>query len=353
VRLAPCALLAGVVLLLGGGPGIAAAEESAAQEVTARETATRPDPGVHLLSNLYRESSPAVVGVTARHDGDDYIGSGTVIDPVGLVLTALTVVPEGADSIRVYLQGGATVNARQVKAVAEKDFCLLRTEPPGSYPAISLGDSSAVRIGQLSVTLGNAFGSITEDDQVSFAAGLVSGRYSLSSVIGDARLQGQVLETTAPVNDYMDGGPLLDRDGRLVGLVTAHYARSRWLGTAVPINDLKPLFGDFRRWHSDRAHATPKYLGLELSEAGGGVPEARAVRIDAVYEHSPASLCGLEPGAIVRRVAGNEVDSLETFLETLEGISAGESLRLTISAAGRDPESSETLEVEVPIWAQF
>jgi len=261
--------------------------------------AASDDPSASLA---YEKASPAVVGITCRLGPEGrYFGTGSIIDPSGLVATSITVVPKEARSIRVYLRGGIVARARSVLTHEEKELSLLRLEAPSGadgngagangavrWPFLTLGDSDEVRLGQLAVTLGNAFQCIEDDDQVAVGEGVVSGLYALSDSQDESKYKGRVVETTAHLNDGMDGGPLVDQDGSLLGILCLNYSRNRFLGTAVPINELKPLIAAERGWLSDRIEEYPVYAGLEAEQAAEG-----QVRLLRIYRESPALLAGL------------------------------------------------------------
>lgn len=341
------------------------------------------------FTRLYETASRAVVGVRCQTDEGAYSGTGTIVDPDGLVLTSTTVVPTGAHGIEIYLTGGQKTGADLLETAPEREFSLLRiraddllrargdaAKAPATFPFVPLGNSSAIHIGQPTLSLGNAFNSIIRDDQVTVAAGIVSGRYVLDSQDRSRRSYrtlaassdesagpdsavsplyvGPVIETTSHVNDYMDGGPLLDREGRLVGILSLHVSRDRWLGTAIPVNLLKPLFGVHRPWYSDRARPGDLYLGLELSETGRSGSGERRLRIDHVFAGSPAADAGVRRDQLLLGVDGQPVSTVDDLRTLLQAARSASSLRLLL--AETDPEDADPSmpgEVLVRCWARF
>src|SRR5262245_64665116 len=255
------------------------------------ETARGPD-------SLYTLVSPAVVGIDCwsgpTRAGEPFaFGTGVIIDPEGLILTSITVVPPEAKRIRAYLWDGRALDAERVRSAPHLELVLVRLEPPAerskaegragaegrsAFPFLPLGDSGGLRVGQLAYTLGNAFKSISEDNQVSLAAGAISGRYALREAKSGSRYIGPAIETTAAVNDGMDGGPLVNSRGEMVGLVSLNFSRNRWLGTAIPINSLKPFLADDLGLFSDRLEVFRAFLGLELEPAVLAGPPAGRLR---------------------------------------------------------------------------
>ncbi|MBI4586949.1 MAG: serine protease [Planctomycetes bacterium] len=334
---------------------------------------------------LYDRAAPAVVGIRCTNGEDLYFGSGSIIDPAGLVLTSITVVPAGSKDIQIFVRGGASMGAEILKTVPEKEFSLLRLRakadggPPNSgqatFPHLKLGDSVEVQIGEASFTLGNAFNSIDHDDQVSLASGIVSGSYTLPAFRAMARYAGPILETSAAVNDGMDGGPLLNGRGEIIGILSLNFSTNRWLGTAVPIHLIKPLLNDYQARFSDRDQAREIYLGLEVTEGGIADPagsSSRPLWISQVYRGGPARQAGLRDGHLLRAVNGEPVATLAAFSELLGKVQPGSRVRLRIApiletgGAGsaekgqqvevqKEGEKTEDLEREIaiPAWGRF
>jgi serine protease Do len=299
-------------------------------------------------SGVYQRAAPAIVGIVCGGEQGTY-GTGVLIDPSGLVLTTVTVVPRAATRIRVHLRGGAELAARIVLINEEKELALIRVGAPGEkreFPHLKLGDSAAARPGHTALTFGNAFHSIEHDDQVTMAEGLVSGVYqvSASDLVSESKYTGPVLETSAAVNDGMDGGPLLDREGRIIGLLSLAYSKNRWLGTAIPVNDLKPLIAAERGWFHDRREEVAAFAGIELEEV------ARSeVRILRVEPDGPAARAGLVAGERILSIGGKRVESLAAFRAEFAAASPGGKLALEVEPAmGGSPRP-----VEVRLWGMF
>lgn len=307
------------------------------------------------VEKLYDRAAPAVVGVESRQETDFYLGTGVIVDPRGLVMTSTTAVPPRAHTIRVYVRGGKRLPAQVVQSVPEKEFCLLRIEREGTYPSLELGNSEAIRLGEPSVTLGNAFLSIVRDDHVCVNSGIVSGIYPLTRERSPSRYTGTIIETTTLVNDYMDGSPVLDRNGRIIGMLSLNYSTRRWLGAAVPIDVLKPLFGEHRPWYSDRVHPASFYLGLDLTlkaPAGDSSGKGKAdpsVVIDGVAPGSPAARAGLAVGQRLLEVDGKPIGSFEAYQKALEAVERGQKFTVRV----RDPEADSPRNLELAPWREF
>lgn len=301
------------------------------------------DPG--SLVGTYERAAPAVVALTCEVRGVGvFFGTGTIIDPSGLVVTSTTVVPSGAQNLRVFVLGGAIHPGKPLAVDERTELSLVRIEaPPGSppFPSVPLGDSDDIQVGETAITLGNAFQSIQDDDQVTLGAGVVSGLYSLAETHDQSSYRGKVIETTAHLNDGMDGGPLLDGAGSLIGVLCLNYSRSRWLGTAVPINELKPLIARQRGWLSDKLEEFPAYAGLELEQ-----PDAGGLKVLKVYSDGPALAAGIRPGDRVISIAGEEMRSIEDLRGMLHKSRTGETLEVAIL------RGMERLTLKIKLWGK-
>lgn len=314
------------------------------EEIRPVKTATAE---TRQLAAIYQEVAPAVVGLSclgdtrpeaAGKDGTpgEYFGTGTIIDPSGLILTSITVVPARARDIRAYLSGGRERHARIVFSHPATELVLLalrqRTSKPEAYPWITLGDSLTLSVGQPAFTLGNAFRSIQHDDQVSLSAGLISGYFRLREKHFQSAYVGMAIETSAPINSGMDGGPLLDSSGRVIGLLSLNYSRNRWLGTAVPVHFLKPLLAPYRGWFSDRDESFKVYAGLELEVLGED-----SIQVLNAFPGSPAALAGLRFGDQIRALDGTALESMDEFRRRFANKAPGDELQLEVVRGKEEP----------------
>jgi S1-C subfamily serine protease len=319
-------------------PGL---EASSTQVTSPVETAVSKG-----VPGIFARVAPAVVGLNCRRSGSEsFFGTGTIIDPTGLVITSVTVVPDRARDIRVHLQGGRVLKGRVVSTDNQKELSLVRIEAEGGgerFPWIELGDSARVQLGDMALTFGNSFRSIDVDDQVSLAQGVVSGLYDLKPTLSESRYTGAAIETSAALNAGTDGGPLVDGAGKLIGVLCLNYSRSRWLGTAVPIHELKPLIFPHLSWLDDGQEGLPVYIGLKVEDVA---PEG--ARVAAVEPDGPAALAGIVPGDTVVGLGGEPVDGLKALRKLLEGRKRGEKLALRVARAG------ETRDVTILSWGRF
>ena len=280
------------------------------------------DPADEALLDAYsravihaaQQVSPAVVNVEVRQrQAGGGSGSGFLFTPDGLILTNSHVVHRAAD-IAVTLTDGRRTQADLVGEDPDTDLAVLRIDTPGLVP-VRLGDSRALRVGQVVIAIGNPYGF-----QYSVTAGVVSalGR-SLRARSG--RLIDDVIQTDAALNPGNSGGPLVTAQGEVVGVNTAVILPAQGLCFAIPIHTAKLVAGRLIKDGMIRRG----YIGV----GGQNVPIPRrlvrahhlpsesGILVVSVEDGSPAKRAGLVEGDVIirygeRPVAG--IDDLHRLL---------------------------------------
>jgi S1-C subfamily serine protease len=158
------------------------------------------------------------------------LGSGVIVDPAGLVVTNHHVI-EGADEVKISLADKREIAADVVLRDARSDLAVLRLKENERFPAVELGDSDALQVGDVVLALGNPFAvgqTVTH--------GIVSAVARTQVGITDYQF---FIQTDAAINPGNSGGALVDLNGKLVGINTAIYSRSGGsigIGFAIPVN---------------------------------------------------------------------------------------------------------------------
>jgi S1-C subfamily serine protease len=277
---------------------------------------------------IYEKAAPGVVAVRAMAPLGERSGSGFVLSTDGLILTSYAVCPEGAKEIRVWVKGPRLHTAELVGTSLRDEIALLRIRPRGDLKPLELGESAALKPGQVSYTLGNAANSIIDNDEPSFNAGIVSGFYTLLEPRANSTYTGEVFETTAAVNVGMEGAPCLDAAGRVTGLVTLNYSPNRFLGAAIPIDTLKRPIERLRAAKAPETAAPEAagegYLGLTVKRQG-----AKFVAGE-VDPDGPAALAGIRKGDVLSVFVGSPLKSEKEAAERLKGLEAGSIVWITV-----------------------
>lgn len=257
-----------------------------------------------------------------------YVGSGVVITPDGEILTVLSVVPPGAENIRVTLSNGKTYKAKVLGYEERNTVCLLKLlDLKRKLPFAKLGSSSSIRPGSFIITLGNVYESIWREGETAYSLGVVSAIYRLRH--GDGDYWGRVIEFDAALNHGSDGGPIFNLKGEVVGLMILGYSYSRWLGCAIPIDQIKFILNDLRNGYQIR----PRY-GLVIDEEEEESFE-EGVRLARVARRSPAYKAGLRTGDRILKVDDVEIERPEQLAKELTIIPPGTELTLLVKRAGK------------------
>lgn len=290
---------------------------------------------------VYRKCVDSVVAVRALATLGERSGSGVILSADGLILTSYAACPEGATKVRVWVKGPRLYTAEIVAASKREEITLLRITPRSPLKPIELGESSKLRPGQVSYTIGNAANSIILDDQPSFNLGIVSALYRLGEERANSTYTGPVIETTAAVNVGMEGAPCLDADGRMVGIVTLNYSPHRFLGTAIPLDEFRGVLERLKKGAAetpDTAPAGEGWLGLRVKAEGG-----RLV-VESVDKDGPADIAGFGPGDVLLEVGNTPLKSAKDLDERLRGMEVGSIVWFRAEIAGKVETLKVTLE---------
>ena len=280
------------------------------------------------LAPLIRAVEAGVVNITTvavRESGlggmKKATGSGFVLTPDGLVVTNNHVVA-GARQIAVRLSDGREFPAEVVGRDASTDVALLRLSGTGlgSLPAVYLGDSDRLEVGDWVVAIGNPFGL-----DHSVAHGMISAK---ERVLGVGQFD-DFIQTDALINPGNSGGPLFNMKGEVVGVTTAIISQGQGIGFAVPINLVKDLLPNLR----ENGKLERGWLGVVIND-GGGNGERRAPVVKDVYKESPAAAAGIRPGDRLVAVNGRAIGSYLQLLRKVALLAPGTEARLTLLREG-------------------
>jgi serine protease Do len=230
-------------------------------------------------------------------------GSGFFIDPSGVILTNLHVV-DGAEQITVTLLDGRKFSAKNVRGDRRTDLAVVILDQKGPFPALTLGDSDAMEIGDRVLAVGAPFG-LTG----SVTAGIISakGRNGLNM-----NKYEDFLQTDAAINPGNSGGPLVNLEGKVVGINAAIKSRSggfQGVGLAVASNLARHVAESLQ----NEGIVRRGYLGVQIRDLNPEVaqrmklPAETGVVVGEVFDNTPAAKSGLQAGDVIITIAGKKV----------------------------------------------
>jgi len=311
------------------------------------ESSARPTlPGDVALLDAYSQAvihaaetvSPAVVKIDVSHTvqgkgGQQQrggSGSGFVITPDGFILTNSHVVHQ-AEHVHVTLSDGHRLPADVVGDDPDSDLAVIRAQTSGLSPA-TLGDSQAIRVGQLAIAIGNPLGF-----QCSVTAGVVSA-LGRSLRAGSGRLMDDIIQTDAALNPGNSGGPLVNSRGEVIGVNTAMILPAQGICFAIAVNTARLVvtqliaYGRVRRSFVGVAGQNvvlPSWLARKHDLLADG-----AVLVMSVESGGPAEQAGLREGDLIVELAGRSIGSIDDLHVALTYERIGVVLPVTVLREG-------------------
>ncbi|MFZ5427419.1 MAG: DegQ family serine endoprotease [Thermodesulfobacteriota bacterium] len=256
------------------------------------------------------------------------MGSGFVISKDGFIVTNNHVV-EDAEEIQVHLRGKEKpLKGKVVGRDPELDLAVVKVENGQDLPFLEFGDSDALKVGAWVMAIGNPFGL-----QNTVTAGIVSAK---GRVIGAGPFD-NFIQTDASINPGNSGGPLLDLDGKVVGINTAIIASGQGIGFAIPANMAKAVINDLK----EKKEVRRGWLGVSIQDVDEnaakalGMAAAKGALITAVMEGEPASKAGVQVGDVVISVNGKAVDDANGLLRAIASIRPGSKAELLVWRKGK------------------
>jgi S1-C subfamily serine protease len=310
--------------------------------------------GGRTVQDIYREEGRGVAFIQAEGVSGSSVfgqeegtatGSGFVVDEDGTILTNAHVV-DGADEVRVsFEEDGEAIDAELKGVDLDSDLAVLKIDPDEveDLTVVPLGDSSELEVGDPVVAIGNPFGL-----QRTVTTGIVSALQRQINAPSGFSIS-NVIQTDASINPGNSGGPLLDAQGRVIGInsqiQTGGGQGSVGIGFAVPVNTAKDLLPRLREGEEiERA-----YLGVTMATVTGDLaseldlPVDSGALIERVEEGDPADDAGVrgtetdevtgeitEPGDLIVRLDGRPVRSADDVVSAVAGKQPGDTVELEV-----------------------
>lgn len=292
-------------------------------------------------------------------------GSGFVFEKAkdGYYLITSAHVVKDAKNITVILPDGTKITEDDIDVVgidSPTDLAVLKVRIKENLNILPLGDSDKLRVGQWVIAVGNPFGL-----KESYSLGIISalGRSNLP-IPGGPEYQ-EFIQTDAAINPGNSGGPLIDMNGKVVGVVTAINSRngvSSGVGFAIPVNTVKCV----ARSLIDEGKVRRGFLGVYIQDLtpdlaeGMGIREKKGVLVTEVIAGSPADEAGFEEGDAIIKVNGERVNSTGELRAKIAQIKPGSKAKITVIRDGKykdltvkigeRPTETAQIETTTPFW---
>jgi S1-C subfamily serine protease len=266
------------------------------------------------------------------------MGSGTIIDPKGYILTNNHVVG-GAEKISVTLWNGEILKGKLVGSCTVHDIAVVKVDREG-LPAAELGDSDKLRFGQKVYAIGNPFG-------LAGGPAITSGVISAlnRTIESETEMLENLVQTDAAINPGNSGGPLVDLEGKVMAINTAIIPFAQGIGFAIPINSAKKCASEIIT-NGISARPWLGIIGLSLTEEIAryyNLPVDHGVLVTRIIDGSPADNAGIAAGDIILRIDGAKIYSIEDLVENLHKRKVGETIRIVAVSDGEEQLFEATL----------
>ena len=265
-------------------------------------------------------------------------GSGFFVDKEGTILTNRHVISDSLADYTVILNNGQSYPAKVLIKDPINDTAILKIESQEDFPYLELGDTSKIELGQTVIAIGNALGVFRNTVSVGVISGMSRNITAGSILTGEkARLRG-LIQTDAAVNPGNSGGPLIDLEGKVIGINAAMVFGAENISFALPINGPKKDLEDFKRYGKIiRPFLGVRYILLnkDLQEQWSLPRDSGALIIsepqgEAIIPNSPAQKAGLREYDIILEADGKKIDSNNSLTDILLGVKVGKRIPLKI-----------------------
>jgi putative serine protease PepD len=327
-------------LIGAGGAALLLDNSSSSTTTVVRETSAGPAASASnsslSVTDVYRRAASGVVEITVATSGSGPFsgqaqGSGFVYDTSGHIVTNEHVV-DGATSVTVKLSSGKQYTAKVVGTDQSTDLAVLKIDASAAQlNALKLADSSSLVVGSGVVAIGSPFGL-----NGTVTSGIVSALHREIEAPNNFTIQ-DAIQTDAAINHGNSGGPLLDLQGRVIGVnaqIKSDSGGNEGVGFAIPSNTVRSVVSAILQ-NGSVQHA---YLGVSLAADG-------AARIDAVRPDTPAADAGLQAGDVVTRLDGTAITSGSQLRGVIDARKPDDKVRITVRRNGSDRTFTVTLGV--------
>jgi serine protease Do len=268
-----------------------------------------------------------------------YLGSGVIVSSDGLIVTNYHVV-EQANDVFVTLSDGRELPANVLAADSVLDLAILKVAAT-NLPAIKMGDSDDLMVGEWVLAMGNPFGNLIGDPHPTVTVGVVSAlKRSFRSGGPSPKVYQDMIQTDAAINPGNSGGGLVNTAGELIGINTFIVSRSGGsigIGFAIPVNRVKAMVAEVTKY----GHLRPKLVDFRVQNLNAhvarilGSQATNGAVVSEIQPRGPAYRAGLRVGDIITSVNGHEIHSADDILANIWTQPVGTPIRCEVDRGGK------------------
>lgn len=330
------------------------------------------------ITRAVRQVSPAVVSITVTEmvQGgrgiafDEYynrfltvplqrevrsMGSGFIISKDGLVVTNQHVANKNAKKVVVSMTDGSQYKAKVLGADELADLALLKIEADHEFPTVEFGNSDSVLVGEWSLAVGNPFG-LFKAAQPSVTVGVVSAKNrDFRPDPNKPRVYMDMIQTDAAINRGNSGGPLVDSNGKVIGVNTFIYTGGTsggniGLGFAIPSNRVQKIIKQLADSGEVHLSYDPGFTTTQMTyqlAAKYNLPVVRGLLVKSVNKDGPAFKAGIIPGDIILKIGDEAIQSKMHAQALFREYDEGDSMRVELLRNGKRYETKMMLRKKV------
>ncbi len=310
------------------GPLPSASADLATRKSAVTEAVRKAQPSVVSISSEKKAASTSRWPFSSEESQRPRVsgmGTGVIVDGRGFIVTNHHVVDK-VQGIEVHLFDGTNLPARVIQSDREMDLAVIKVDAGRPLPAIAIGTSADLMLGETVITIGNAFGY-----ENTISQGIVSA-LKRNVTLSDEQVYRNLIQTDACINPGNSGGPLINIEGDLVGINVATRSGAQGIGFALPIDDVKKVATEMM---STRRLAL-KWHGLVAGESI--LADGRYVVLTEVQSSSPAEASGFRVGDRVMSIGELPVTNSLDIERALLDAQPGQPSRVVVRRDGKEQE---------------